>query len=185
MKDKRGVTTIFIFVLLIATLLSVIFLIVIGSFSTHMNEALSKDIDVGQVNLKNVSDATIGKYNTMVLNNADWWGMSIIFGMVIALFLISYFARNTFPKMSIVLDIFFIFVSFLVSLYLSAIYNDLVVTLSLAGETFAETNLQTTSYFILNLPLFIVVIGVIMMILFHAGIPRKPEEANIITSIAA
>ena len=138
---------------------------------------------MGQVNLKTVSDGTFGKFNTMVVNNADWWGISIIFGMVLALFLTSYFSRNSFPKIAIILDLFFILVAFIFSLYLSTIYNQIVVALGDAGQTFAQSHLSNTSYFILNLPLFTAVTGVIMMILFHSSIPRKSEEAGLITNI--
>lgn len=183
MKDKKGQTTIFILGGILIVFIGVIMLILFGIFSTNLNESLSQDIDVGQVNLKTVSDQTIGKFNTMVVNNADWWGTGIIFGMVLALFLVSYFSRGTFPKIAIILDIFFILVAFIFALYLSAAYNQVVVALTSAGETFAEVSLPNTSYFILNLPLFTAIIGVIMMVLFHSSIPRKSEEANLITTI--
>lgn len=183
MKNKRGATTIFILGGILIVFLGVIFLIVFGIFSTNLNDALSQDISVGQVNLQTVSDQTIGQFNTMVVNNADWWGTAIIFGMVLALFLVSYFARGSLPKIAIILDLFFIFVAFIFALYLSAAYNQVVVALTSAGETFAEVSLPNTSYFILNLPLFTAIIGVVMMILFHSSIPRKSEEQNLITNI--
>lgn len=183
MRNKKGQTTIFLLAGILIVFLGVLFLIVFGIFSTNLNEALSQNISVGQVNLKTVSDQTIGKFNTMVINNADWWGTGIIFGMVLALFLISYFSRGSFPKIAIILDISFIFVAFIFSLYLSAAYNQVVVALTSAGQTFAEVNLPNTSFFILNLPLFVAVIGVVMMILFHSSIPRKSEETTLITNI--
>ena len=184
-KNKKGQTTTFMLLGLLIIFIIVIGLIVIGSISTHTQDALSQNITIGQVNLKTVSDDTFGKLNTMILNNADWWGIATIFGMVLGLFLISYFARNTFPKIGIILDIFMILTAFIFSLYLSAIYSQLVVTLSSAGETFAQVYLPNTSFFILNLPLFTAVIGVIMMILFHSSIPRKSEETNAITNIVS
>ena len=183
MKNKKGQTTIFILLGILAIFFIIIGLIVIGTISVKTQSALSQNISIGQVNLKTVSDDTFGKLNTMILNNADWWGIATIFGMVIALFLISYFTRNTFPKIGIILDIFMIFVAFIFSLYLSAIYSQLVVALTSAGETFTQVYLPNTSFFILNLPLFTAIIGVIMMILFHSNIPRKSEETSTITNI--
>ena len=183
MINKKGVTTIFILLGFLLVFIGVIFFIVLGSFSTNVNEALSQNITIGQVNLKTASDDTFGQFNTMVLNNADWWGISVIFGMVMGLFLTSYFTRNTLPKITIILDIFFIFVAFIFSLYLSAIYSDIVLALSSAGETFAQEFLPNTSYFILNLPMFTAIIGIVMMILFHSSIPRKSEEVNRISNI--
>ena len=45
-----------------------------------------------------------------------------------------------------------------------------------AGLTFAEDFTPKTSMFILNLPIFIPIIGVIAMILFHSSIPNRSEE---------
>lgn len=184
MKNKKGISTVFILVGILIMFGILLFLIVIGSFATHMNEALDINVSIGQVNLAEVNAGTIGQFNTMIVNNADWWGVATIFGMIIGLFLSAYFARNTFPKIGVIIDIFFIIVAFIFSLYLSATYNSLVNALTSAGETFAAENLPNTSYFVLNLPIFVAVIGVIMMILFHSGIPRKSEEQNIITKIA-
>ncbi len=183
MINKKGGITVFMFLGLLVLFLSIIFLIVFGIVVVNMNEALSQNVTIGQVNLKTVSDDTFGKFNTMVVNNADWWGTAIIFGMVMGLFLASYFTRNTLPKITIIMDIFFIFVAFIFSLYLSAVYSTLVTALTSAGQTFAEVSLSKTSFFILNLPLFTVVIGVIMMIIFHSGIPRKSEETRTISNI--
>lgn len=183
MINKKGVSTIFILLGFLVLFLGVIFLIVLGVISTNIDSALSQNVTIGQVNLKTVSDDTFGKFNTMVINNSDWWGTAIIFGMVMGLFLTSYFTRNTFPKITIILDLFFIFVAFILSLYLSAIYSTLVTSLTSAGQTFAQVYLPKTSYFILNLPLFTVIIGVVMMILFHSSIAKKSEESRIISNI--
>ncbi len=179
MINQKGMSTIFILFGFLVLVVFVISIIVLGIVSVNINDALSQNVSVGKVNLKEVSDDTFGQFNRMVLENADWWGTAIIFGMVIGLFLSSYFTRGFLPKISLLLDIFMIFVAFIFSLYLSAVYNDIVVALTSAGQTFPVEFLPNTSFFILNLPLFTVVIGVIMMILFHAGIPRKSEEARI------
>ena len=178
MKNKRGQTTIFMLVGFLFLIGGVLMLIVGGSVVEHVQEALNQNISIGQVNFQEVADDTFGPFETMVFDNADWWGTSIIFGMVFGLFLISYFARGTFPKVAIIMDLFIIFVAFIFSLYVSAIYSTLINALTAAGETFAQEFLPKTSYFILNLPLFVVAIGIIMMILFHSSIPRKSEETR-------
>ena len=65
---------------------------------------------------------------------------------------------------------------FLISLYISSIYGILLDALASAGITFLEDNAIKTSMFVLNLPVFVVIIGVIMMILFHSSIPKRTEE---------
>ena len=112
----------------------------------------------------------------MYLENADWWGMSLIFGLILGLFLSAYFMRNRFPKWAIILDIFIIVAMFIVALYISSSYSILLDSLASAGETFLEDYTPKTSGFMINLPIFIAVIGTITMVLLHASIPRRSEE---------
>ncbi len=176
MINKRGQSTISMIVLVVVLFLFTILLLVGGLVTTRINAALDMDVDMGQVNLKEVNANTFGKFNEMFINNADWWGISLIFGMILGLFLSSYMMRNRFPKWGIILDIFIILFVFLVSLYISSTYQTLLDALASAGITFLEDYAAKTSMFVLNLPIFVVVIGVIMMILFHSSIPKKTEE---------
>jgi len=174
--SKKGQMTIMLFVLFVILLIGVLFILIGGLISTKIYNSLNVDIEIGQVNLKNVTDDSFGQFNTMFINNADWWGLSIIFGMILGLFLSSYIMRNTMPKWGIILDIFIIIGAFIFCLYLSSIYGDFLSALAEANETFLEDYAPKTSMFILNLHIFSVIIGVIAMFLFHSTIPRKAEE---------
>ncbi len=157
-------------------IISTILLLVGVLVTTQINSALDIDVDMGQVNLREINALTFGKFNEMVINNADWWGMSLIFGMILGLFLSSYILRGRLPKWGIILDIFIILFVFIISLYISSVYQTLLDSLASAGITFLEDHVTKTSMFVLNLPVFVVIIGVIMMILFHSSIPRRTEE---------
>lgn len=174
--NKKGQLTVFMFILLVACFLVAIFLFVGGVVVIKTNNALSQDIDLGQVNLATLNDETFGVFSTTFLNNADWWGLCVIFGMIIGLFLSAYFLRNKFPKAGIIFDIFIILTAFFISLYISSSYSTLLDALNSAGETFLEDYAAKTSMFILNLHIFVTIIGVIMMVLFHSTIPRRTEE---------
>jgi hypothetical protein len=176
MIGKKAQSTLMIVIMLVAVFFASILLLVAGVTSTTMNNALDQDIDMGQVNLKEVNSNTFGKFNEMIVVNADWWGISLIFGMILGLFLSAYVVRSRFPKWGLILDIFIIVFVFLVSLYISATYQTLLDSLASANVTFLEDYTVKTSMFILNLPVFVVVIGVVMMILFHSSIPRRTEE---------
>lgn len=182
-REKKGQTTFPLIFGIFVVFLSIIGIIFAGIVIGHVNSGLDIDVDVGQVNLRTVNSQTIGQLNFAVVQNADWWGIALIFGMIIGLFLSSYFMRGRFPKIGIILDIGVILVVFIVSLYLRAIYSDVVTALSSGGENFAITYLQNTNYFILNLPVFVVIIGAVMMILFHSGIPPKSEELNVVPEV--
>jgi len=176
MQNKKGQITIFIVFLLLGLLIGAIMLLVGGLVTSKINEALDINISLGQVNLAEENAKTFGKFNEMFITSADWWGMSLIFGMVLGLFLSSYFVRGRFPKWGIILDIFIILFVFITSLYISSSYQILLDSLASAGITYLEDNVAKTSMFILNLPVFVVIIGVVMMILFHGSIPRRTEE---------
>ena len=176
MINKKGQTTVLMVILLVSLFFAGILFLVGGLGIVKINSFLDVDLDIGQVNLGEQNALTFGKYTEMFLVNADWWGISLIFGMVIGLFLSAYFLRGTFPKWGIVLDIFIIVFIFLASLYVSSTYQLLIDTMAGIGETFLEDNIPKTSMFILNLPVFVVIIGVVMMILFHSSIPRRTEE---------
>lgn len=179
MNNKRGQTTLFLAVGIILAILCIIALIIVGIVTININSALDQDITIGQVNLKTINAQSFGYFNFMVVNHADFIGICIIFGIIIGLFLSAYFLRNRYPKIMVLIDIGLILAAFIFSLYIRGVYSDLVIALDSAGQTFASDNLSKTNFFILNLPIFVTIIGVIMMILFHAGIPRKPDELNI------
>lgn len=65
---------------------------------------------------------------------------------------------------------------FMVALYFSSTYSTLLDALAGAGETFLEDYTPRTSSFMIHLPIYIVIVGVIMMFLFHSAIPRTKEE---------
>lgn len=173
---KGGQITIFMTLLLVGLFFALIFILVGGIATVEINNALNKSLVVGQVNMQNISSDTIGQFTVMYLNNADWWGISAIFGMVIGLFLSAYFTRNTFPKWGLVLDIFIIIFIFIISLYLSSAYGAMLDALSDTGQDFLEVYVSRSSMFMLNLPIFVVIIGAISMILFHSSIPKRTEE---------
>lgn len=183
MMNKKGQVAIFLFLGLLLIFIGAIVIIVLGFFSTNLNSALDIDVDLGQVNLKTLNAQTIGQFNLMVVNHADFWGLAIIFGMILGLFGGAYFTRNSSPKVGIILDIFIIVLVFLFSLYIRAIYSSVVTALSSAGQTFAIEHLIGTNFFILNLPIFVAIIGVIAMVIFHSSIPKKVEELNTVPEI--
>jgi hypothetical protein len=180
---KRGQMTVFGIIAIFIIFFAVIALIVIGIATKYYKSAFDLDIDAGNVNLREVSTATIGQFHLMVFNNADFWGICIIFGLVMGLFLSSYLLRGKFPKIGVLLDIGIIFITFITSLYIRVVYQEVVIALSAAGEDFAQVYLPKTSFFILNLPVFVAIIGVIAMVLFHSGIPPKIEEQDYIPQV--
>ena len=176
MKNKKAQSTLLIIILIIGLFFGLLLLFIGGLVTSKINSALNLNISLGQVNLAEENAKTFGKFNEMFVVNADWWGMSLLFGMVLGLFLSAYMIRGSFPKWGMIFDIFIILFVFLVSLYFSASYQSLLDILAGIGETFLEDSVPKTSMFMINLPVFVVIIGVIMMILFHSSIPKRTED---------
>ena len=177
-SNKKAQMTMFIFVGIIIVLAIVFFLLATGIMAEKINEALDQDIDLGQVNLADLNELTYGKYNTMLVKHSDFMGLCSIFGMILGLLLSAYVMRGKFPKWAIILDIFIIIVFFIFSIYLSQAYLTILNALEQAGETFLEDSMPKTSRFLINLPIYIAIIGALMMILFHSSIPRKRTERS-------
>ena len=175
-SNSKGQSTIFMVIMVVGLFLAALILFVIGITTVKFHDAIDRDLPIGQVNLENVTADTFGQFHTMVINSADWWGISLIFGLIFGLFLSAYFTRNSLPKWGLILDIFIILGIFIAALYISSSYQTVLDALAGAGETFLEDYTPSTSRFIINLPIYVVTIGVIMMVLFHAAIPRRTEE---------
>jgi len=175
-KNKGGLITVLMFFMVIILFFAMILLLVGGIVTVKINNALDQNISLGQVNLQDINNKTFGYFTTMYLENADWWGISLIFGLVFGLFLSAYTLRNTSPKWTLIIDVFIIVSVFIFALYISSSYQTLLDALSSANESFLEDYTPKTSMFLLNLPIFSVIIGVVAMFLFHSSIPRKSEE---------
>lgn len=174
--NKRGQSTFMLFLMIFFLFAGILFLFISGVVVININNALDQDIQLGKVNLQTINSQTFGVFASMFINYADWWGLCLIIGLILGLFLSSYFTRNKFPKWGIVLDIFLIFTSFIFSLYISSSYELLINSLNSAGQTFLEDYAPKTSNFMLNLPTYIAIIGSVMMFLFHSSLPEKSEE---------
>lgn len=175
-KNKSGQISIFLLLLVVGLIFSLIFLFIGGVTTIKINDALNQNITMGNVNLATINSQTFGVAAQTYLDYADWWGFSAIMGLILGLFLSAYFTRNSSPKWGIVLDIFIILAVFILSVYVSKTYNILLDAFASAGETFLETYTPKSSLFMVNLPIFVVIIGVVMMIVFHSSLPRKKEE---------
>lgn len=177
-KNKKGQFTALMFLGIMLVLFLVIYFLVFGTTILKIDEQFDQNISIGQVNLAEVNAVTFGVFADSLRNNADWWGLGTIFGMIFGLLLSAYFLRNKFPKISLIIDIFIIIAVFVFSLYMRSIYLTLMESLASAGEAFLELYMPNTSKFLLNLPIFVSIIGVLMMVINHSSIPARKEETG-------
>ena len=174
--NKKGTSIVWGLVIIFVSLLLAIFLgIAVYSFNL-VNSILSQDVDIGQVNLKNVSDSTFGQINTGMLNNADTIGIILLLGMCLLMIINGYYLGSKNPKLFFVIDIFLLALFFIPSIYVSQVYETFINSSTVFQDTFINT-IPKVSKFILNLPQIIASVGVITMILSYAGI-RRDDDIN-------
>ena len=175
MNNKKGSAVVWGFILIFVSLLLAIGLgITVFAFG-QVNDVLSQDVEIGQVNLKNVSDTTFGQINTGIINNADTIGIILLLGMCLLMILNGYYMGIKNPKMFFVIDIFLLALFFIPSIYVSQVYELFINSTSLFENTFINI-IPKTSKFMLNLPTIVAVTGIITMILSYVGIRKDNEQ---------
>lgn len=172
--NKKGVVTSSIFSFMVIILIATIFLGVYGLVFYYMNNSLSQNVNVGNVNLNTIRGQTFGQLNDGFLNNLDILGLAVVFGMAIGMLTNAYVFRGKYPKLFIILDIIIMFCGYLVAVYISNTYETLINASS--SLTIFSERLSMTSTFILRLPIIVPIIGVIIMILSYSGIPKQEDE---------
>ncbi len=179
--DKKGLTTISIFSFIFLVFIWILFIGILVTIFNLTTTNLDLDIDIGQVNLGETVQATLGKLNVGLLGGIDTIGYIIIFGMVITMFANAYIFRGEYPRLFIIVDIVLLVFAYIMAVYVSNAYEILINSTSVLNVYIV--NLPKSSTFILKLPLFVSIIGVIMMVLSYAGFPRETEEEIIIGQV--
>ena len=174
--NKRGTSVYVGFILIFVALLFSIFLGVAVFFFDQINTALSQDVEMGQVNLKTISDQTFGQINTAFINNADTIGIIMLFMMCILMILHGFYFGSQSPKIFFVVDMFILILFFIPSIYVSQVYETFINSTPLFQNIFVNV-IPKTSKFMLNLPTIISTVGIITMIVSYTGI-RKDEQTG-------
>lgn len=176
-KDKRGITF-NIFYVLVMIFVIVIVLGIMGFVFNAVYNGLNVDVQLGQVNLSNATQETYGVFNTAYNNNMDLFGLFLIFGMIGGFLIASFLMRGKWDKLLIIVDIIILVVVYIASVLLSNAYETLLIASNGVISQF-EGSMPKTSNFILHLPRYVVIIGVLAMVLFYAGIPKRENEQEI------
>lgn len=173
-KDKKGLTTVSMFFGFFVIVMAVVFLgIFFYIFSTVTNN-LMIDVDVGQVNLMTVTNETMGELNRGFSANVDNIGIAIILGMILVMLLNGYFFGGKYHRLFIVVDIFILIFVFIFAVYLAQSYNTLIHATE--ELNIYINDMPKTSTFIINLPIYVSIIGIIIIIVSYLIIPKAQNE---------
>lgn len=174
--NKKGLSTLQLFAFIFISFFIVMFL-GLGVWGFNLvYDNLALDVDVGQTNLKNITDATFGKVNSAFTQTADTIAVVLLLGMAIVMILSGYVLGEKYPKIMIGIDIIILVFCFIVSIYISQTFDTYIN--SNEYFTLYADNLPKSSAMILNLPYYIGVIGVLIMI-FSYAITKPREETSV------
>ena len=175
-QDKRGITFNLFYAL--GMILALILILGILAFVFNsMYSGLNQDVMLGNVNLSNITEGTFGVFVNSYNNNLDLYGLFVIFGTIIGLFLASFIMRGKWDKLLIIVDILIMTIAYIFSVIISNTYETFL-NASAGVITQFEGLMPKTSNFLLHLPRYVVVIGVVCMILFYTIIPKKEGEQS-------
>lgn len=164
-----------IFIAIVALTIFILGLGVIMFSSNEINKGLmSVEGYVGQVNFSEAVEDSWGKFNSGLFQSANFIGISVIFGLFIGLLVNAYFNRDKRPILFFIVDIIIIFVAFIVAGYVSDSYA-LILGVEELQEVFVE-NMNLVAKTMINLPIVVLIFGVLTMIISYAGLPAQKED---------
>ncbi len=181
MKNKKGLATLQIFVFIIMVFIWIVLLGILVTIFNVTTTSLQVDVDVGQVNLKDIVDVTMGRLNTGLTTNANIIGLVIIFGMILSMIANAFAFRGEFPTLFIILDIILLVFAYIFAVYISNAY-ELLIHASSDLDVYI-TFLSQPSRFILNLPRYVGIIGAIIMIVSYISFPKKTQQEVIVGQV--
>lgn len=174
-KNRRGLATLpmmavfFIMAFVVGGLGLVVY-----SFSA-VDDALNQDVEVGQVNLAEVNDATFGKVSDGLKGNADTIGMAVLLMMCLGMILNGFIFGKKYPRFFLVVDILLLIFTFILAVYIAQAYELLIDGADII--TSFKEDIPNSSSFILNLPTIVGTLGAAIIIFSYAGL-RKGEEGQ-------
>jgi len=175
MNKKGGFVDLFVFMIIsfILLMFSGVFIYIGTQTETVLHEKLVEDpvFDFANVNESDVLDNTIDKFNSS-LTLLYWLVVMIMGGMIMSIFIGSFLVQT--KPIFFVAYIFIVMIATVVSVALSNGYERIISTPEMVSsfEGFTAAN-----YIMINLPVWIVVIGMVGGIIMFSQIGSKDSYA--------
>lgn len=152
--------------------------LVLGLSAFAVNEIntalMSVNESVGAVDFQDAVSKTWGYLNDGLINSLNWLAFAIFFGLFVGMVVVGYFYRHEQPVLFFVLDIFLLFIAFITAGYISDAY-EILIGIDTFQNIFVD-NMNIAAKLMLDLPIWVAVMGALMMIVTYIGIPRSTEE---------
>lgn len=174
-NGKKGLTTFMLIIFAFIVLLGVIMLgFALWSFNL-IDDSMDVDVDIGNVNLADANNQTIGQIRDAFDSYADSIGVILIFGMAVSMILAGYIFGRRSSKLWIPIDFFILIFVFIIAVYFSQVYSFFINADPLISAIYIDS-IPKTSKFLLHLPLYVSTLGIFIMIATYAIKGRGQEE---------
>lgn len=164
-----------IFALIFLGVFSIILLGILTFGGNLVNSTLGViDVTIGNQSFSQTYNETLGQGINAFVDQADNWGIALLFGMVILMLITSFvFASN--KKTWIIIEVGILIVMFIFTVTLQSSYN---TAISSSTDLFNVYSGQLTksSTFILNLHLIVPIVWALMVILAYSSLPKPKKE---------
>jgi len=119
---------------------------------------------------------TLGVGINAIQDNADIWGMCLLFGMVLLMIVCSFtFSSN--KKLLLIIDFVILIIIFIIGGIFQYTYNEFIHSSTEFLDVYSN-DLEKSSTFILTLPFIIPVVWLIMMIITYGRFKKKDFEES-------
>lgn len=181
MASKKGISaTLLLFFYIFFAFIVAVAAGVIYFMLTTVNTSITgmPDIRIGNYSFQTVYTATLGAGITAFINTLQIQSLGLLIGMILVMFIFAY-AFKPATKLLFIFDIMVMIVCEIVAIYIAQAFQTYVNANTDLLDIYS-INIETTSNFVLNLPIIIPVIGSIMIALSYATIkkvePLAPGE---------
>ena len=165
MNKKGGVLDIIVWV--IVGFIILMFLAVYMYGHNQLTEKLiSLNIPVGETNVSTIATNTFGQVNSGI-NTFRWLSFAIIFALALSILISNYLVKA--HPIFFVVYFLIVIVAIIFSVFVSNAYEDLMVN-ELLGDTLQSY--AGSSFIMLNLPLWVTIIGIFGAIVLFVGTIR-------------
>jgi len=173
MNKKGGYSDLFILMIMafIILIISGLFIYMGTITKTKLHETLDSRTDLN-VNTSQVIDNTFGKVPD-AYNLLYWLSMLIITGMILSIFIGSYLVTTR--PIFFVPYIFILIIAIVLSVIISNSY-EMIITNPTLSSTF--TGFTMSNYFMINLPIWITIVGFMGGIIMYSRIGSNEQRMN-------
>lgn len=177
MGNRRGQMQALMLIAFIFIAFFFVIFIGIGVYTINIvqNQLSSIDMTVGNMTYNQTYSQGLYPALNTLKNSMDTEGIVLLFGMIVCQMIVAYGLRNR-KTMWVIMDIIIIIVSFIIAVIISNTFNLVINSNSDLFQVYSQ-QIPTPSAFILNLYIYIPVVGILISIITY-GIFKK-KEVNI------